>query len=219
MVYVKVSVVSILPKTPKVENNTRALKHLSLGLGETDFGQMQFADVLPIVRAGPINSSFLFKEEWLAYPIRTTNTSNFNLKNCCFHILTQTLKKLRFSIRIMNKMGFQILLLFVGLGVCTNYIGLEDVATGTDVFVGIPYAQPPVGALRLQPPLPISNDLGDLNVSSLTSNRCYELNQSLASMSAGSEDCLTLDIVRPSRGSIVNARRDNKLPVYVFIHG
>ncbi|KAE8451054.1 hypothetical protein EG329_004726 [Mollisiaceae sp. DMI_Dod_QoI] len=119
----------------------------------------------------------------------------------------------------MNKMGFQILLLFVGLGVCTNYIGLEDVATGTDVFVGIPYAQPPVGALRLQPPLPISDDLGDLNVSSLTSNRCYELNQSLASISAGSEDCLTLDIVRPSRGSVVNARRDNKLPVYVFIHG
>lgn len=103
------------------------------------------------------------------------------------------------------------LLLFVSLSICTKYIGRQD--NGIDAFIGIPYAQPPVGTLRLQPPLPIADNLGDLDVSKPTSNRCYELKTGAPSLSAGSEDCLTLDIIRPSQ------RNGVKLPVYVFIHG
>ncbi|KUJ24335.1 alpha/beta-hydrolase [Mollisia scopiformis] len=108
------------------------------------------------------------------------------------------------------------LLLFIGFVVCTSYIGRQE--NGLDVFIGVPYAQPPVGSLRLQPPVPIAQDLGNLDVSNLTSNRCYELKAGPPTLSIGSEDCLTLDIVRPSQGT-ARARQNTKLPVYVFIHG
>ncbi|KAF8865308.1 alpha/beta-hydrolase [Acephala macrosclerotiorum] len=123
-----------------------------------------------------------------------------------------------------NTMMLYTLLLFTGFGVCANYTGRQDTPTGTDIFIGIPYAQPPTGALRLAPPLPIVLDLGTLNVSGPLSNRCHERKAGSPSSSlTGSEDCLALDIIRPAQGDFVQVRSTTTttklLPVYIFIHG
>jgi len=74
-------------------------------------------------------------------------------------------------------------------------------------FLGIPYAQPPVGDLRLRRARQVSPwegvlDAGAYGAPSVQSGREGPM---------GSEDCLTLNIRRPLRGE--------KLPVLVFIHG
>jgi carboxylesterase type B len=95
--------------------------------------------------------------------------------------------------------------------------GAVDPTLPIDTFYDIPYAQPPVGKLRLQPPQLILKNLGHLDVSKKTSSHCYGIvaDPSLGFMlQDGTEDCLKLDIVRPhtlSKGVL--------LPVFVFIHG
>jgi triacylglycerol lipase len=98
-----------------------------------------------------------------------------------------------------------------------NLAGFYDPSFDTDVFIGIPYAQPPVGSLRLQPPLPIDKDQGDVNVTGPISNRCFEIEGTLSF--AGSEDCLNLDLVRPTSKDSGSFHEGVLLPVYVFIHG
>jgi len=104
--------------------------------------------------------------------------------------------------------------LFISLGSCStvsvktehaNLTGLYDPSFGTDAFIGIPYAQPPVGTLRLQPPLPIDKDQGDLNVTGPASNKCFQI-QNSPSLD-GSEDCLALDLVRPALDNIGTTRK------------
>jgi len=122
-------------------------------------------------------------------------------------------------------------LFFLGLGTCTSFVGFQDGQYGTDVFIGIPYAHPPIGTGRLQPPLPLSGDQGIVNATGPNSNRCFELSLG-SSSSVGSEDCLTLDIVRPSQSAPptgnslrieVSTTRPHghikPLPIYLFIHG
>jgi carboxylesterase type B len=99
---------------------------------------------------------------------------------------------------------------FVGINKVL-YVGAQDADLCVDKFVGVPYAQPPVGKLRLQPPQPLKITTGTVDASSPTSAKCYGIENYL--LRAGSEDCLTLDIVRPT------AKFDHLLPVYVFIHG
>ncbi len=95
-----------------------------------------------------------------------------------------------------------------------TFNGYTDSAYGTDVFVGIPYAQPPTGVHRFQPPIPINQSQGVLDVSGPTSNQCFQLSvTTLNSSAVYSEDCLSLDIVRPVHSDSLG------LPVYVFIHG
>lgn len=98
-----------------------------------------------------------------------------------------------------------------------NYTGFYDPSFDTDVFIGIPYAQPPVGSLRLQPPLSIDKGEGDVNATGPTSNRCFDIEGALSF--AGSEDCLTLDLVRPASKDSRFVHEGDLLPVYVFIHG
>lgn len=89
-------------------------------------------------------------------------------------------------------------------------------ASGTEQFLAIPYAEPPIGALRFAPPVPIApwseprdgTTLGEpcvqFGVSSLG-----ELVPDL--VGPGVEDCLTLNVFRPP-GAV-------DLPVMVFVHG
>jgi para-nitrobenzyl esterase len=84
-------------------------------------------------------------------------------------------------------------------------------ADGAEKFLGIPYAAPPVGALRWRPPAPARPWRG-IRDATRYGNRCPQLP---SSNGAGSEneDCLYVNVFRPARLS----RRST--PVLVFIHG
>lgn len=106
------------------------------------------------------------------------------------------------------------------------------VRDNTESFAGIPFAQPPVGALRLKPPQRLNSSFGTLDASNSgpacpqqvvdTSNTDF-LSQVLKYlvdtplfMSAlnQSEDCLFMTVQRPA-----NTTAEDKLPVVVWIFG
>ncbi|MBQ3726005.1 MAG: carboxylesterase/lipase family protein [Selenomonadaceae bacterium] len=83
---------------------------------------------------------------------------------------------------------------------------------GVKTWLGIPYAQPPIGKLRWQAPQPLkpSNKTFDAKKFGFTAMQIIDENED-ASKNPQSEDCLTLNIW--TRGEKKN------LPVMVFIHG
>jgi para-nitrobenzyl esterase len=87
---------------------------------------------------------------------------------------------------------------------------------GMRLFLGIPYAQPPVGALRWRPPLPLARWKGVRQATDF-GPACYQPVSKVSTVYSPatplpmSEDCLTLNIWAPA-----NAR---KAPVLVWIHG
>lgn len=112
----------------------------------------------------------------------------------------------------------------------STVIGYE--AEGLSTFSGIPFAQPPVGDLRLRPAQPITTPLGtidatqeakacpqfalSLDASSLPEKVAAELintpfGQNLVNMD---EDCLTLTIIAPP-----DAKPGDNLPVLFWIYG
>jgi para-nitrobenzyl esterase len=84
-------------------------------------------------------------------------------------------------------------------------------------YEGIPYAAPPVGELRWQPPQPPPSWPGTRNATS-PGNRCAQLAAEpatpLATAGSTNEDCLTLNVTVPA-GTTPTSR----LPVLVWIHG
>ncbi len=83
---------------------------------------------------------------------------------------------------------------------------------GVKTWLGIPFAQPPVGKLRWQAPQPLkpSNKIFDAKKFGFTA--CQEVDENEgASVNPQSEDCLTLNIWTRGEGK--------NLPVMVFIHG
>jgi carboxylesterase type B len=83
---------------------------------------------------------------------------------------------------------------------------------GVDSFLGVPYAAPPVGALRWRPPQPPAAWTG-VRAATQYGDRCAALASTNGARS-DSEDCLFLNVQRPT--GVAAGRR---LPVYVFIHG
>ncbi|RZL27228.1 carboxylesterase/lipase family protein [Rhodococcus globerulus] len=81
---------------------------------------------------------------------------------------------------------------------------------------GIPYARPPVGALRLQAPRPVRPWRGERNASAF-GDASVQNKKGLAlapgKYQPSSEDCLTLNVLAPEYPS------REPLPVMVFIHG
>jgi para-nitrobenzyl esterase len=89
---------------------------------------------------------------------------------------------------------------------------------GVNEFLGIPFAAPPVGALRWQPPQarePWTQTLSATKFGS-TCPQITELGVFAGPVSV-TEDCLFLNVFTTSRGSA--AANAKKLPVLVWIHG
>jgi hypothetical protein len=103
---------------------------------------------------------------------------------------------------------------------------------GVETFNGIPYAQPPVGQLRLKPPQPITSAVGkvdgtaspkgcpqmffstgDLNFPTNVLGTLLNTPLFQAVQNSG-EDCLTINVQRPT-----GTKADAKLPVLFWIFG
>lgn len=102
---------------------------------------------------------------------------------------------------------------------------------GVEVFNGIPYADPPVGPLRLRPPRRLSRKLGDVDATG-SAPACPQMYVSSEAVDGlgrilntllqlpllkrlnGQEDCLTVDVARPE-----GTRAGDKLPVLFWIYG
>jgi para-nitrobenzyl esterase len=91
-------------------------------------------------------------------------------------------------------------------------------ADGVESFKGIPYAAPPVGALRWRAPQPVARWSGVRRAAAFGAPCMQPLRNdgpSRIGRAAMSEDCLTLNVFRPA-GATKSAR---PLPVMVWIHG
>ncbi|PPQ83087.1 hypothetical protein CVT25_003791 [Psilocybe cyanescens] len=85
---------------------------------------------------------------------------------------------------------------------------------GTDRFLGIPFAQPPVGSLRFKAPIAITTPSSAIHDASAFGNACPQLPDPTIDLGAPvAEDCLFLNVFRPP-----NLKSDAKLPVLFWIH-
>lgn len=81
-------------------------------------------------------------------------------------------------------------------------------------FLGVPYAKPPVGELRWQPPQK-PESWKDTRSATEYGGRCAQLESTtLMNAASDNEDCLYLNVWAPKA-----ADRDNLLPVMFWIHG
>ncbi|XP_041563311.1 uncharacterized protein LOC108141260 [Drosophila elegans] len=81
-----------------------------------------------------------------------------------------------------------------------------------EAFMGIPFAQPPVGPLRLKNPVPAAAWEGVLDAG-MAKDSCLQRNYFANDKDImGVEDCLYLNVYRPKE------RDDNPMPVLVYIH-
>ncbi|KAJ7510495.1 alpha/beta-hydrolase [Mycena galericulata] len=86
-------------------------------------------------------------------------------------------------------------------------------ANGTEKWLGIRYAEPPVGSLRFKAPVPITTAVKGITNASSFGNACPQPpSTSLGAPIA--EDCLFLNVFRPQ-----GTNADSKLAVLVWIHG
>ncbi|KAG7089104.1 hypothetical protein E1B28_010813 [Marasmius oreades] len=93
----------------------------------------------------------------------------------------------------------------------TTVVGRDVSLLKQDFFGGIPYAEPPLGRLRLTPPV-LKTRLSSATFDASNFSRfCLQPGPSPAEMS---EDCLTINVFRPS-----GIPKDVKLPVLAWTHG
>ncbi|MDY0977192.1 carboxylesterase family protein [Massilia sp. CFBP9012] len=86
---------------------------------------------------------------------------------------------------------------------------------GIESWLGIPYAAPPVGPLRWQPPQPVKPWTTPIKANTLPSSCAQNADLGVFARAGGSEDCLYLNVHRSANA----ARSGQKLPVFVWIHG
>ncbi|RFU24779.1 hypothetical protein B7463_g11560, partial [Scytalidium lignicola] len=94
-----------------------------------------------------------------------------------------------------------------------TYEGFHIPSFSQEAFYGIPFAAPPVGPLRLRHPVSYNQSWTGTRNATVRSTSCPGYDGFSDGLTL-SEDCLTLDIVRPA-----NTTADSKLPVFVWIYG
>jgi carboxylesterase type B len=96
-----------------------------------------------------------------------------------------------------------------------TYSGTYLPGLNQDLFLGIPYAKPPVSELRYRPPQYLDVKWNDSRDAKTLPNACpqYPIASGLEQQNVSlHEDCLALNIVKPAGGV-------DGLPVLVWIHG
>ncbi|HEX3846138.1 MAG TPA: carboxylesterase family protein [Steroidobacteraceae bacterium] len=102
-----------------------------------------------------------------------------------------------------------------GLTVATDLGRVQGAATaGVRAFKGIPYAVPPVGALRFEPPRPAKPWKGVLDASAYRS-ACPQVARFGVTDASEDEDCLYLNVTVPAAPPAGGRKR----PVIVWVHG
>ncbi|KAJ7058020.1 alpha/beta-hydrolase [Mycena amicta] len=95
-------------------------------------------------------------------------------------------------------------------------LGVDLPQYGQHLFLGIPFAQPPVGDLRLRPPRSVNLSFGQLDATQYGPH-CWSAFTTGFDDNSGfnnSEDCLTLNVIQPYEVS-----EKSPAPVLVWIHG
>lgn len=96
-----------------------------------------------------------------------------------------------------------------------SYYGLHNPTYNQDLFLGIPFAQPPVSDLRFNIPMPLNTTWNDTRNATQYSYECYGYGSDTWVLgNPVSEDCLTLNVIRPS-----GTGPNDKLPIGVWIYG
>ncbi|OJJ52378.1 hypothetical protein ASPSYDRAFT_1169784 [Aspergillus sydowii CBS 593.65] len=93
-----------------------------------------------------------------------------------------------------------------------TYVGIHNSHYNVDYFLGIPFAQPPVGDLRLAPPAPLNLSFSGTRNATRMQPACVQFLAATIDRPI-SEDCLTLNVYRPS------GYENQTLPVLVWIYG
>ncbi|KAH6847818.1 Alpha/Beta hydrolase protein [Chaetomium sp. MPI-CAGE-AT-0009] len=100
-----------------------------------------------------------------------------------------------------------------------TYTGRYLAEFSQDLFLGIPFAQ----AGRLQNPTPLNEAWEGTRSAEWYGTICpvpaSERSVRNANVTGKSDDCLNLNIIRPSRASLRDRDRDEKLPVAVWLYG
>ncbi|TVY83757.1 Lipase [Lachnellula suecica] len=96
-----------------------------------------------------------------------------------------------------------------------SYYGTHNTHFNQDFFLGVPFAQPPVKDLRLRPPMSLNNTWTGLKNATEYGYACigYGEDTEIGGGDYVSEDCLSLNIVRPA------GYEHEELPVAVWIYG
>lgn len=94
-----------------------------------------------------------------------------------------------------------------------TYVGVHSAQYNQDFFLGMPFAQPPTGDLRFRVPRPLNSSWTGNKTAVSYSPACAGYGSDDIPYPALSEDCLYLNIIRPS------GYEHQKLPVAFWIHG
>lgn len=115
--------------------------------------------------------------------------------------------------------AFKLILVCLPIGIRTaasiettngTVLGFVDQTNGVEKFLGIPFAEPPVGGLRLQQATPLKHSFGSIEAAKF-GHSCY----GKTNRDGASEDCLTLNIWKP----ISLFPNNQSIPVLVWLYG